>query len=212
MASGTCRFRTSWRSIRRRPTDWPHPEAHLHAEFYPAYRMPGRLKYLAGSEIGAGVFTADTRAGREGRGAAGGRGERRCLSESAAAGARTCQPDRRAHRLSRRLRAADDHSAAHRACDPAARAMIAASARQAPRSDGRWQEYAAGHEAAGRGWLDYVQGVTATLARARHRRPGIRRAHRVRRSSRRPACRRAPRSRSACCARCGCCSISVSMT
>jgi UDPglucose--hexose-1-phosphate uridylyltransferase len=43
------------------PTDGaPHPEAHLHVEFYPAYRMPGRLKYLAGSEIGAGVFTADT--------------------------------------------------------------------------------------------------------------------------------------------------------
>ena len=43
------------------PTDGaPHPEAHLHAEFYPAYRMPGRLKYLAGSEIGAGVFTADS--------------------------------------------------------------------------------------------------------------------------------------------------------
>jgi UDPglucose--hexose-1-phosphate uridylyltransferase len=43
------------------PTDdRPHPEAHLHIEFYPAYRMPGRLKYLAGSEIGAGVFTADT--------------------------------------------------------------------------------------------------------------------------------------------------------
>jgi UDPglucose--hexose-1-phosphate uridylyltransferase len=43
------------------PTDGAdHPEAHLHAEFYPAYRMPGRLKYLAGSEIGAGVFTADT--------------------------------------------------------------------------------------------------------------------------------------------------------
>ena len=38
----------------------PHPEAHLHIEFYPAYRMPGRLKYLAGSELGAGVFTADT--------------------------------------------------------------------------------------------------------------------------------------------------------
>jgi UDPglucose--hexose-1-phosphate uridylyltransferase len=36
------------------------PEAHLHIELYPAYRMPGRLKYLAGSEIGAGVFTADT--------------------------------------------------------------------------------------------------------------------------------------------------------
>jgi UDPglucose--hexose-1-phosphate uridylyltransferase len=43
------------------PTDGaPHPEAHLHAELYPAYRMEGRLKYLAGSEIGAGVFTADT--------------------------------------------------------------------------------------------------------------------------------------------------------
>jgi UDPglucose--hexose-1-phosphate uridylyltransferase len=43
------------------PTDGrEHPEAHLHAEFYPAFRMPGRLKYLAGSEIGAGVFTADT--------------------------------------------------------------------------------------------------------------------------------------------------------
>jgi UDPglucose--hexose-1-phosphate uridylyltransferase len=38
----------------------PHPEAHLHVEFYPAYRMQGRLKYLAGSELGAGVFTADT--------------------------------------------------------------------------------------------------------------------------------------------------------
>jgi UDPglucose--hexose-1-phosphate uridylyltransferase len=43
------------------PTDGrEHPEAHVHAEIYPAYRMPGRLKYLAGSEAGAGVFTADT--------------------------------------------------------------------------------------------------------------------------------------------------------
>ena len=43
------------------PTDGAaHPEAHLHIELYPAYRMAGRLKYLAGSEIGAGVFTADT--------------------------------------------------------------------------------------------------------------------------------------------------------
>ena len=43
------------------PTDGePHPEAHLHVEFYPPYRMPNRLKFLAGSEIGAGVFTADT--------------------------------------------------------------------------------------------------------------------------------------------------------
>ena len=43
------------------PTDGrAHPEAHLHVEFYPAYRMRTRLKYLAGSELGAGVFTADT--------------------------------------------------------------------------------------------------------------------------------------------------------
>jgi UDPglucose--hexose-1-phosphate uridylyltransferase len=43
------------------PTDGlRHPEAHLHVEFYPAYRMRDRLKYLAGSELGAGVFTADT--------------------------------------------------------------------------------------------------------------------------------------------------------
>jgi UDPglucose--hexose-1-phosphate uridylyltransferase len=48
-------------AIHQAPTDGVHhPEAHLHAEFYPAYRMRGRLKYLAGSEIGAGVFTADT--------------------------------------------------------------------------------------------------------------------------------------------------------
>jgi UDPglucose--hexose-1-phosphate uridylyltransferase len=48
-------------AVHQAPTDGrPHPEAHLHVEIYPAYRMPGRLKYLAGSEIGAGVFTADT--------------------------------------------------------------------------------------------------------------------------------------------------------
>ncbi len=43
------------------PTDGaPHPEAHLHVEFYPPCRRRGTLKYLAGSELGAGVFTADT--------------------------------------------------------------------------------------------------------------------------------------------------------
>lgn len=43
------------------PTDGAgHPEAHLHCEIYPSYRMKGRLKYLAGSELGAGMFTADT--------------------------------------------------------------------------------------------------------------------------------------------------------
>jgi UDPglucose--hexose-1-phosphate uridylyltransferase len=48
-------------ALHQAPTDGaPHPEAHLHIELYPAYRMPGRLKYLASSEMGAGVFTADT--------------------------------------------------------------------------------------------------------------------------------------------------------
>jgi UDPglucose--hexose-1-phosphate uridylyltransferase len=48
-------------AVHQAPTDGePHPESHLHFEFYPALRMPNRLKYLAGSEIGAGVFTADT--------------------------------------------------------------------------------------------------------------------------------------------------------
>lgn len=42
------------------PTDGAsHPEAHLHVEFYPPYRTPERLKYLAGTEIGAGMFTND---------------------------------------------------------------------------------------------------------------------------------------------------------
>lgn len=36
-----------------------HPEAHLHAEFYPPYRTRDRLKYLAGTEIAAGMFAMD---------------------------------------------------------------------------------------------------------------------------------------------------------
>jgi UDPglucose--hexose-1-phosphate uridylyltransferase len=36
------------------------PQAHLHAEFYPVLRDRGKLKYLAGSESGAGVFINDT--------------------------------------------------------------------------------------------------------------------------------------------------------
>ncbi|MEW6704056.1 MAG: galactose-1-phosphate uridylyltransferase [Pseudomonadota bacterium] len=42
------------------PTDGqPHPEAHLHAQFYPPYRTPDRLKYLAGTELAAGFFAMD---------------------------------------------------------------------------------------------------------------------------------------------------------
>jgi UDPglucose--hexose-1-phosphate uridylyltransferase len=48
-------------AFQQAPTDGePHPEAHFHVQIYPALRMRDRLKYLAGSEIGAGVFTADT--------------------------------------------------------------------------------------------------------------------------------------------------------
>lgn len=43
------------------PTDGKkHPEAHTHFEFYPPYRSRDRLKYLAGTEIGAGLFVNDT--------------------------------------------------------------------------------------------------------------------------------------------------------
>jgi len=46
--------------IHQAPTDGAaHPESHLHVEFYPAYRTRDKLKYLAGTEIGAGMFTND---------------------------------------------------------------------------------------------------------------------------------------------------------
>jgi UDPglucose--hexose-1-phosphate uridylyltransferase len=42
------------------PTDGlDHPEAHLHIEFSPPYRSHDRLKYLAGTELGAGLFAND---------------------------------------------------------------------------------------------------------------------------------------------------------
>jgi UDPglucose--hexose-1-phosphate uridylyltransferase len=42
------------------PTDGePHPEAHVRAEFYPPYRTRDKLKYLAGTEIAAGMFASD---------------------------------------------------------------------------------------------------------------------------------------------------------
>jgi UDPglucose--hexose-1-phosphate uridylyltransferase len=42
------------------PTDGnAHPESHLHAEFYPPYRTAEKLKYLAGTELGAGFFAMD---------------------------------------------------------------------------------------------------------------------------------------------------------
>lgn len=42
------------------PTDGAaHPETQLHAQFYPPYRTKDRLKYLAGTELAAGMFAMD---------------------------------------------------------------------------------------------------------------------------------------------------------
>lgn len=42
------------------PTDGaPHPETQLHCEFWPPYRTRERLKFLAGTELGAGMFAMD---------------------------------------------------------------------------------------------------------------------------------------------------------
>ena len=48
-------------AIHQAPADAaPHLEAHVHVQIYPALRMANRTKFLAGSELAAGVFTADT--------------------------------------------------------------------------------------------------------------------------------------------------------
>jgi UDPglucose--hexose-1-phosphate uridylyltransferase len=42
------------------PTDGePHPESHLHAQLWPPYRTQDKLKYLAGTELAAGLFAMD---------------------------------------------------------------------------------------------------------------------------------------------------------
>lgn len=47
-------------AVYQAPTREPHPFVHVHFEILPWLRMPKRQKYLAGSEVAAGVFTADT--------------------------------------------------------------------------------------------------------------------------------------------------------
>ena len=198
------------------PTDGqPHPEAHVHVEFYPAYRMPNRLKYLAGSEIGAGVFTADTlpeEAAAElravevrmltSRGArrreftalfgrdAGRRGE--------ASGPR--EPDRRAHRLQRRLRAADGDSAAHARRRRAARRSAGARLER-ELGAGAPSTFDLGDEAP-RPWLDRLRPGRDPGARARRRHASADSISRFDRPCRSAAdCRRARRWRWQCCAR-----------
>ena len=48
-------------AMHQRPTDGrPHPEAHIHVEFYPLLRDAGKLKFLAAGECGAGTFVNDS--------------------------------------------------------------------------------------------------------------------------------------------------------
>ncbi|HCG77143.1 MAG: galactose-1-phosphate uridylyltransferase [bacterium (Candidatus Ratteibacteria) CG_4_10_14_3_um_filter_41_18] len=47
--------------MHQKPTDGKdYPYYHFHLEFYPPYRAPGKLKYLAGCESGTGTFINDT--------------------------------------------------------------------------------------------------------------------------------------------------------
>ncbi len=47
--------------MHQKPTDGEeYPYYHFHIEFYPPYRTPDKLKFLAGSEAGAGAFINDT--------------------------------------------------------------------------------------------------------------------------------------------------------
>ena len=48
-------------AVHQRPSDGgDHEHYHFHIEFYPPMRSANRLKYLAGSEAGAGMFINDT--------------------------------------------------------------------------------------------------------------------------------------------------------
>ncbi len=47
-------------AMHQRPTDGRHNSYHFHVEFYPPLRSERRLKFLAGSELGAGMFINDT--------------------------------------------------------------------------------------------------------------------------------------------------------
>lgn len=46
-------------AMHQAPVGRPPAQAHLHVEFYPTLRDQGKLKYLAGTESGAGVFVND---------------------------------------------------------------------------------------------------------------------------------------------------------
>jgi len=49
-------------AMHQRPPREGHEQHHFHIEFYPPNRTKDKLKYLAGSELGAGAFILDARA------------------------------------------------------------------------------------------------------------------------------------------------------
>jgi UDPglucose--hexose-1-phosphate uridylyltransferase len=48
-------------AVHQRPLQSRRLDAHLHVEFYPLLREHGRLKYMAGGEVGAGAVVNDVR-------------------------------------------------------------------------------------------------------------------------------------------------------
>ena len=154
------------------PTDGqPHPEAHLHFEFYPAYRMRGPLEVPRRQRARRRRLHRRHAARGQGARAA---GESRCRSREPAsdvrrslrpaaaghgAGARPRQPDWRAHRLQRRLRAAARRSRSGRASRlrrPATTAFAPGARTSAP--NGMPASYRLGDERARHDWVDFVAG------------------------------------------------------
>ncbi len=145
-----------------------HPEAHFHVEFYPAYRMSGRLKYFAGSEMGAGVFTADTlpeEKAKELQAIEVTLYDIRTALRHAAGGPRvgagSGEPHRGAHRLLRRLRASHRDPAADDGRAGAAQGRLRACVQPRCRQGG--SQYIVGSEARRGRWMDYLQGITWVL-------------------------------------------------
>ncbi|HEY1162525.1 MAG TPA: galactose-1-phosphate uridylyltransferase, partial [Candidatus Dormibacteraeota bacterium] len=49
-------------AMHQKPPGRSGADHHFHVEFYPPNRSRDKLKYLAGSELGAGAFIVDARA------------------------------------------------------------------------------------------------------------------------------------------------------
>jgi UDPglucose--hexose-1-phosphate uridylyltransferase len=49
-------------AMHQKPPGRGHRHHHFHVEFYPPNRTRDKMKFLAGSELGAGAFILDARA------------------------------------------------------------------------------------------------------------------------------------------------------